>query len=260
MVSQIEKGMPQQAFAVWFQKLVGSKTPITWEMNDCGEQTGTPEDRGKDFSMCVEATAKTSADFYISVNIQYGTFKRGITGGKPVVRYIYCGGEVRQNGVSLDTLKYLRQRAEDLIRDAEFFDPNIGIFALPLRISTLPYPVTMEPPGFENFDAMWIETHEFVVKGKDVVLKPLKKKGVIKFGQTEFALRNIFFDGKRWTFETEQIEDVSYQFAGKFTLIKLDQNGVQNWDNVLQGHLIKFTNGIKTAEADLVLSFYLEGE
>lgn len=194
LVSQIEKGLPRQPFAVWFQKIVGRKTPITWEINDCGEQSGTPEDRGRDFSMCVEATAKTSADFYISVNIQYGTFKRGVTGDKPVVRYIFCGDEVRQNGVSMDTLKYLRRRAAILIRDAEFFEPNMGIFGLPSKIGGPSFPMTIKPPpGFEDFDAMWIETHEFVVKGKDVVLKPLKHKGVIQFGQTEFAMRNIFF-------------------------------------------------------------------
>ena len=104
---------------------------------------------------------------------------------------------------------------------------------------------------------MWIETHQMNIKGEYV---PLKPHGEIIFGQTEFALRNIFFDGKRWTFETVRIEKISYQFSGKFSKIRLDNNGVQNSEKVLQGHLIKFTNGSKSAEADLIFSFYLQGE
>ncbi len=252
LVSRIEKGLPRQAFAVWFQKLVGRKTPITWEINDCGEQTGTPEDRGRDFPMCVEATAKTSADFYISVNIQYGTFKRGITRGKPVVRFIYCGDEVRQNGVDLNTLKELSQRADQLMLTAEFYDWNIGIFSLPAN---------EEPsPGFEHFEGMWIETQEIGIKDGEIQTKLLKPHGEIIFGQTRFALRKILFDGKSWKFETVRIEDVSYQFEGKFAPVKLNENGLQIWKDILHGHLKKIVNGKQTAEVDLVLSFYMEGE
>src|SRR4051812_49119754 len=71
LVSKIENGLPPKPFAVWLQELVGAKTPVTWEINDCGEQTGTSADRGRDFPLCVKAIAEQSADFFVSVNIQY---------------------------------------------------------------------------------------------------------------------------------------------------------------------------------------------
>jgi hypothetical protein len=91
LVSRIERDLPRVPFGVWFRALVGATTPITWEVNDCGEQSGTPADRGRDFPMCVEADAKQTPAFHISVSIMVGTFGRGII-GKPMVRGIFAGG------------------------------------------------------------------------------------------------------------------------------------------------------------------------
>jgi hypothetical protein len=250
LVSRIERGMPHQRFDVWFQRLVGRKTLVSWEVNDCGEQSGTPGAR--DFPMCAEAIAKTPAGFACHVRIQMGTFKRGVPRDKPVVRVIFCGDEENRNSIFLDDLKELDQRAEDLIRDAQFFDPNIGIFSLPFN--------EKPPAGFEEFDSMWIETHDLVMRGGRPRLRPLRKNGVIRFGQTEYKLRNIFFDGKRWTFDTERIGGVSYHFDGKFEPVKLDSHGAQESERVLHGRLQRFVDGRQTAEAELILSFYMQGE
>lgn len=85
LVSNIEKGMPKMRFDSWFRQTVGPNMKITWEVNDCGEQTGTPADRGRDFPMCVEAMAD-SLDVHVSVALGVGTFKRGIIGIKPDMR------------------------------------------------------------------------------------------------------------------------------------------------------------------------------
>jgi hypothetical protein len=85
LVSRIEKGLPNQRFDAWLRKLAGKNARLTWEVNDCGEQTGTPADRGRDFPMCVEANAQ-SGDMAIVISIMVGTFKRGIA-GRPRVRY-----------------------------------------------------------------------------------------------------------------------------------------------------------------------------
>ena len=53
----------------------------------------TSEDRGRDFSMCVKATAALGLDVSVSVNVQFGTFKRGITPDAPVVRFISVSRE-----------------------------------------------------------------------------------------------------------------------------------------------------------------------
>ena len=49
LISRIEKGLPRERFDVWLRKLAGRKAKITWEVNDCGEQTGTPVDKGRGF-------------------------------------------------------------------------------------------------------------------------------------------------------------------------------------------------------------------
>jgi len=84
LVSRIEKGLPNTRFDAWLKKLGGRRTKIAWEVNDCGEQTGTAADRGRDFPMCVEAHAQ-SGEMAIVIGIMVGTFKKGIT-GRPIVR------------------------------------------------------------------------------------------------------------------------------------------------------------------------------
>jgi hypothetical protein len=93
LVSDIESNLPKMSFADWFKQTVGKEANIEWEINDCGEQTGTSTDRGRDFPMCVEASAALGADVSVSINVQYGTFKRGISADKPTVRFISISRE-----------------------------------------------------------------------------------------------------------------------------------------------------------------------
>lgn len=103
-ISKIEANLPQMSFERWFRQMAGETRKVNWEINDCGEQTGTSEDRGRDFPMCVESSAKISEAISLRVNIQYGTFKRGISRGKSVVRSIFLGDEAGENGADFDTL------------------------------------------------------------------------------------------------------------------------------------------------------------
>jgi hypothetical protein len=93
LVSDIEPNVPKMSFAKWLRKTVGKDAKVDWEINDCGEQTGTPEDKGRDFPMCVKAFAALGSDVSVSVNIQFGTFKRGIARDKPTVRFISISRE-----------------------------------------------------------------------------------------------------------------------------------------------------------------------
>jgi len=79
-VSQLETGLPTQRFADWFSDTVGSQAKIKWEVNDCGEQTGTPADTGRAFPSCVEASAELNDGRTAVVRIAVGTFKKGISG------------------------------------------------------------------------------------------------------------------------------------------------------------------------------------
>ena len=57
-VSTLEAGIPRETLVHWLTRAAGPSAKITWEVTDCGEQTGNPEtDRGRDFPLCVDAIA-----------------------------------------------------------------------------------------------------------------------------------------------------------------------------------------------------------
>lgn len=85
-VSELDPKLPKQAFGPWLEKLV-APAKVAWELNDCGEQSGTPADEGRDFPMCVEANAELGAGRHLTVSIAVGTVKKGIS-GKPGVFFI----------------------------------------------------------------------------------------------------------------------------------------------------------------------------
>ena len=90
LVSQLDPKLPSIPFERWLIKVAGEGAQISWEVNDCGEQTGTPEDQGSDFPMCVEAEAHMRDKRVIVVSIAVGTYQRGIS-GKPVTWWITVG-------------------------------------------------------------------------------------------------------------------------------------------------------------------------
>ena len=80
-VSMLEAGLPNQPLGQWLRDAVGPSAKITWEVNDCGEQTGNPDlDRGRDFPLCVEGVAKLTDGRLVSVSVAMGTFQKGISG------------------------------------------------------------------------------------------------------------------------------------------------------------------------------------
>ena len=89
-VAQLEAKLPAIPFERWLIKQAGEGAQITWEVNDCGEQTGTAEDAENDFPLCVEADAHLRDKRVIVVSIAVGTYKRGIS-GKPATFWITVG-------------------------------------------------------------------------------------------------------------------------------------------------------------------------
>lgn len=79
-VSILDASLPEQTFFHWFAVIVGEETAIQLELNDCGEQTGTPADIGRDFPACVGVNASLPDGRKIYVMIAVGTFKKGIFG------------------------------------------------------------------------------------------------------------------------------------------------------------------------------------
>ena len=101
-VSQLDPKLPSVAFERWWMKEAGQGAQISWEVNDCGEQTGATEDRDSDFPVCAEANAKMSDKRVIVVSIAVGTYKRGIS-GKPATFWITVGKDPNSDE-PLDTL------------------------------------------------------------------------------------------------------------------------------------------------------------
>jgi len=75
--------LPAIPFKTWLQSMVGDSVKLVWEINDCGEQVGTPTNRGSDNPICLNVVT-SSRYIYLSIDIVIGTAKQGI-GGKPVV-------------------------------------------------------------------------------------------------------------------------------------------------------------------------------
>ena len=242
LVSEIEPNVPPMNFADWFQATVGKEAKIEWDINDCGEQTGTSADRGRDFPMCVAANTVKAGFIYISVNIQFGTFGRGITKMKPVVRSITAGDEI--GGEWLDNLSDLPKILAAHENTPEHLNPNLGVFKVTGKL----------PTEFEKVEGMWVKTMDYDPHGKYSWVTPT---GGLIVGKIMYELQSDLLDGKNWFFETNKISNVSYKFEGKFAKLKFDSSGAVLGENVLQGHLTKFVNSKKVVEADLNFNFVL---
>jgi hypothetical protein len=88
-VHRLDPSLPDEPLEKWLQGVVGPQSQITWEVNDCGEQTGNPEvDKGRDFPMCAEAQVplKQKSKLYVSVSV--GTFNTGVRPGSAGLAYV----------------------------------------------------------------------------------------------------------------------------------------------------------------------------
>ncbi|TML16443.1 MAG: hypothetical protein E6G33_05515 [Actinobacteria bacterium] len=79
-VSALEKGLPGVTLDEWLRALVPESATITWEANDCGEQTGSAADDNRDLPVCAEALVKTADGIEASVSVAAGTVRKGVSG------------------------------------------------------------------------------------------------------------------------------------------------------------------------------------
>jgi hypothetical protein len=73
-VATIEAGLPDVTFEQWFVGIAGSNSTIAYEVNDCGERAGTPDEKGKSFPLCVEARAEAGTGIGLVLSLAVGTF------------------------------------------------------------------------------------------------------------------------------------------------------------------------------------------
>jgi hypothetical protein len=104
-ISKLDSSLPKQRFETWLQSLVGAKTAITWEINDCGAQSGV---RGDDSHinppLCAEAQAKLPNERQVIITFVIGTHKAGITGSPVFLGAVYYN---QDRTVTLNKLREL---------------------------------------------------------------------------------------------------------------------------------------------------------
>jgi hypothetical protein len=77
-VSTLDPKLPRLSFESWLRKTVDRAATISWEVNDCGEQTGNPTfDRDRDFPTCVEAHVVLPDGRKVIISILIGTIETG---------------------------------------------------------------------------------------------------------------------------------------------------------------------------------------
>jgi hypothetical protein len=108
-VHRMDSSLPDTPLEKWLREVVGPKAGITWEVNDCGEQTGNPEvDKGRDFPMCVEAQVRLKPANTLHISVSVGTLKTGVHPGS--IRF--ADAVVEQPGARYKSISKLSQVPE----------------------------------------------------------------------------------------------------------------------------------------------------
>lgn len=92
LVSQVEAGLPAMPFEAWLASLVGPGASFSWELNDCGEQTGTP-DADRDQQICASVEASLQGGRSVYLYFQVGTALRGAVESRALWFAAVLGGE-----------------------------------------------------------------------------------------------------------------------------------------------------------------------
>jgi hypothetical protein len=80
LASRLDPKLPRMKFSEWLKMEAGPAASISWDTNDCGEQTGDPATNPKEIPICAEATAKMHDGRTIVVRLAVGTNLKGLIG------------------------------------------------------------------------------------------------------------------------------------------------------------------------------------
>jgi len=94
----------------WLRQAAGHDVRMTWEVNDCGEQTGDPDlDEDRDIPLCVEADIYVPGGGEGMVMVQVGTESRA-PHGDPVVRMLAVRSDSKSDWQDFEHLRELPGR------------------------------------------------------------------------------------------------------------------------------------------------------
>ncbi len=109
-VHTIDTTLVDERFDAWFRKAVGPDAKISYELNDCGESTGSPSDTARNMPSCVEASADWGNGRTAAVSLLVGSEKSGIALPAGVF-YAFAdwGGETKSFHTLADFSHFLRK-------------------------------------------------------------------------------------------------------------------------------------------------------
>lgn len=77
-VAKLDSGLAAENFESWLTKTIGKKASVTWELNDCGEQTGDSAiDSRRDLPICLGAYADLPDGRKVGIMILVSTQSTG---------------------------------------------------------------------------------------------------------------------------------------------------------------------------------------
>ena len=108
-VTKLDASLPSESLYDWFNGLAKETERVEWEFNDCGEQTGTEADRGRDFPKCLEGSIVSSTTHarMLGIQVYVGTWQRGFVGNPEVGLMYYTKPD--QSFVELKDLSTLQE-------------------------------------------------------------------------------------------------------------------------------------------------------
>jgi len=111
-VSTLDSRLPSERFVKWFKEVVGRGAKIGWEVNDCGEQTGSAADEDRDLPFCAQGQADLPDGRRVVVSIGVGTMRKGLTPGTVAIRdmFIEQDGKTRTVSHLSDLVNELRTK------------------------------------------------------------------------------------------------------------------------------------------------------
>jgi hypothetical protein len=80
LVQAIDPSLPRVSFETWLRGVVGAEATTKWEVNDCGEQTGSKQDEGRDFPLCAEVQVGLADQQELHVSLAVGSARKGVDG------------------------------------------------------------------------------------------------------------------------------------------------------------------------------------
>lgn len=80
-VKRLDPSLPDVPFEKWLSAFIKPGTEISWEVDDCGEDSGFEDpDYGRDYVTCVGVEAILKDGSKLMVDIAVGTVNKGISG------------------------------------------------------------------------------------------------------------------------------------------------------------------------------------